>query len=194
MKRTKANIKDPLFRFFEREVNLGAKLLVDVRHDLVEILAVCKGEQKQSNNIRILITALTKAVIPQSWSRYPLPSTILTVHEWMQDYVERVKQLVRLAASENHRSEEVWLGGMFFPEAYITATRQLIAQTNGWSLEQLNMHVRLVDNDSPRESANFAIKGFTPDFNFLIQLYALYIFRIPSNRSCLQIAQSDSNH
>jgi dynein heavy chain 1 len=173
MKRTKANIKDPLFRFFEREVNLGAKLLVDVRHDLIEILAVCKGEQKQSNNIRILITALTKAVIPQSWSRYPLPSTILTVHEWMQDYVERVKQLVKLAASENHRSEEIWLGGMFFPEAYITATRQLIAQTNGWSLEQLNMHVRLVDNDSQRESANFAIKGFISDFNSLIQLYII---------------------
>lgn len=33
------------------------------------------------------------------------------------------------------------MGGMFSPEAYVTATRQLIAQSNGWSLEELNMHV-----------------------------------------------------
>ena len=32
---------------------------------------------------------------------------------------------------------------MFAPEAYITATRQMIAQTNGWSLEQLHMHVKV---------------------------------------------------
>lgn len=31
----------------------------------------------------------------------------------------------------------VWLGGLFIPEAYITATRQYVAQANSWSLEEL---------------------------------------------------------
>lgn len=37
MKRTVENIKDPLFRFFEREINLGANLLRDVRNDIIEV-------------------------------------------------------------------------------------------------------------------------------------------------------------
>lgn len=35
----------------------------------------------------------------------------------------------------------MWLGGLFNPEAYITATRQYVAQANGWSLEELAMKV-----------------------------------------------------
>ena len=32
-----------------------------------------------------------------------------------------------------------WLGGMFSPEAFITATRQQTAQSKGWSLEELEL-------------------------------------------------------
>ncbi|PIO56243.1 hypothetical protein TELCIR_22358, partial [Teladorsagia circumcincta] len=39
--------------------------------------------------------------------------------------------------------EEVWLGGTFSPEAYVTATRQQVAQANTWSLEQLHLHVMI---------------------------------------------------
>ncbi|VDN23965.1 unnamed protein product [Gongylonema pulchrum] len=37
LKRSVENIKDPLFRFFEREVNHGIHLLADVRSDLMEV-------------------------------------------------------------------------------------------------------------------------------------------------------------
>lgn len=63
MKRTVENIKDPLFRFFEREINLGAQLLRDIRHDLEEILGVCRAERKQSNETRALAFALQKGVV-----------------------------------------------------------------------------------------------------------------------------------
>jgi len=36
---------------------------------------------------------------------------------------------------------QLWLGGMFIPEAYITATRQYVAQANSWSLEELSLQV-----------------------------------------------------
>ena len=39
--------------------------------------------------------------------------------------------------------KSVWLGGLFQPEAYITATRQTVAHKNGWSLEQLSLSVAL---------------------------------------------------
>jgi dynein heavy chain 1 len=90
--------------------------------------------------------------VPQSWLQYAVPKDV-TAHEWVCDLIERVKQLDRFSKSDNLRAEPIWLGGMSFPEAYITATRQLIAQTNGWSLEQLTMHVISIGDNARTETA-----------------------------------------
>ena len=42
------------------------------------------------------------------------------------------------------QSLNIWLGGLFTPEAYITATRQYVAQANNWSLEELYLDVSVV--------------------------------------------------
>ena len=60
MRRTAENIKDPLFRFFEREVNTGSKLLTVVQSDLRDIIAVCETKKKQTNYHRQLISDLIK--------------------------------------------------------------------------------------------------------------------------------------
>lgn len=41
------------------------------------------------------------------------------------------------------QKESIWLGGLFAPEAYITAIRQAVAQSNQWSLEELRMHIEV---------------------------------------------------
>lgn len=42
LKRTAENIKDPLYRYFEREVNSGSRLLKDVIHDLDDVVLICQ--------------------------------------------------------------------------------------------------------------------------------------------------------
>lgn len=42
--------KDPLFRFFDREVKLGATILRTVRADLRELQEICSGEKRQGCN------------------------------------------------------------------------------------------------------------------------------------------------
>lgn len=42
LRRTVENIKDPLYRYFEREVNSASKLLTDVLHDLNDVLLICQ--------------------------------------------------------------------------------------------------------------------------------------------------------
>jgi dynein heavy chain 1 len=162
LRRTKENVKDPIFRFFEREINLGSRLLNEIRRDLKELLDICDGKHKQNNHTRELIAALVKSKqVPTSWKQYTTPKDVIA-HEWMNDLKERVNQLDRLSRSDNLKAESVWLGGMFFPEAYITATRQFVAQTNGWSLEQLNMHVRSVGNSGKgvdQGPTNFSLTG-----------------------------------
>ncbi|KAK2160261.1 hypothetical protein LSH36_137g05039 [Paralvinella palmiformis] len=133
MKRTIENIKDPLFRFFEREVNAGISLLDMVRRDMTEVMLICQGEKKPTNYHRTLISELAKAG--------------LTVIQWITDFSERIKQLQKISKSSQSvgssalKNLNVWLGGLFIPEAYITATRQFVAQANSWSLEELHLQL-----------------------------------------------------
>ena len=62
LRRTAENIKDPLFRFFEREVNTGHRLLMDVRHDLANVVLVCEAKKKQTNYLRSLTSDLAKGM------------------------------------------------------------------------------------------------------------------------------------
>lgn len=63
MKRTVENIKDPLFRYFEREVNTGARLLMDVRRDLLDVMQVCQAEKKPTNHHRSMMADLVKGTL-----------------------------------------------------------------------------------------------------------------------------------
>ena len=60
LRRTADNIKDPLFRFFEREVTSGSKLLQTIRTDLANVVQVCEAKRKQTNYLRSLISDLAK--------------------------------------------------------------------------------------------------------------------------------------
>lgn len=54
LKRTVENIKDPLYRYFEREVNSASKLLLDVIHDLNDVLLICQV-YLHPNQLQLLI-------------------------------------------------------------------------------------------------------------------------------------------
>ncbi|KAK1158695.1 cytoplasmic dynein 1 heavy chain 1 isoform X1 [Acipenser oxyrinchus oxyrinchus] len=165
LKRTVENIKDPLFRFFEREVKMGARMLHDVRQDLTDVIQVCEGKKKQTNDLRTLINELVKGILPRSWSRYTVPAS-MTVIQWVTDFSDRIKQLQQIsqAAASGGAKElkniHVCLGGLFVPEAYITATRQYVAQANSWSLEELCLEVNVTTSQNTvLDACSFGIKG-----------------------------------
>lgn len=123
LKRTVENIKDPLYRYFEREVNFGSKLLQEVIHDLNEVVAICQvcnnvyqyffdhlitfivcqqGEKKQTNYHRSLLSDLVKGKLPAGWRRYTVPSGC-TVIQWVSDFSQRVKQLQQVSQLVSQR-------------------------------------------------------------------------------------------
>ena len=71
----------------------------------------------------------------------------ITVIQWITDFSARIKQLQLISEASQQsgpsalKSLHVWLGGLFIAEAYITATRQYVAQANSWSLEELYLEV-----------------------------------------------------
>ncbi|XP_047193613.1 cytoplasmic dynein 1 heavy chain 1 isoform X1 [Scophthalmus maximus] len=165
LKRTVENIKDPLFRFFEREVKMGGKMLQEVRQDLSDVVHVCEGKKKQTNDLRTLISDLVKGILPRSWCRYTVP-TSMTVIQWVADFSERIKQLQQISqgaasgGAKELKNIHVCLGSLFVPEAYITATRQYVAQANSWSLEELCLEVSVTTAlGTALDACSFGIKG-----------------------------------
>ncbi|KAH7905070.1 dynein [Hygrophoropsis aurantiaca] len=147
---------DPLYRLFFREGGIGRKLLDQVRKDLGDVVKVCEGGLKQTNHLRTLMSSLTKGTIPSHWRRYKVPKE-MSVSEWIPDLARRLSQLDGITAMQKNLSDvEVWLGGLFFPEAYITATRQAVAHRKRWSLETL--HLRL-DIGRVNDPGAFIIDG-----------------------------------
>lgn len=78
--------------------------------------------------------------LPKAWNRYKVPEGI-PANQWVIDFSQRIKQLDEI---ERHivggaplQKMPIWLGGLFVPEAFITATRQSVAQANSWPLEKL---------------------------------------------------------
>ncbi|KAH8272311.1 hypothetical protein KR026_001466 [Drosophila bipectinata] len=135
---------------FEREVTSGARLLQTVILDLQDVVLICQGEKKQTNHHRSMLSELVRGIIPKGWKRYTVPAGC-TVIQWITDFsnrvqqLQKVSQLVSQAGAKELQGFPVWLGGLVNPEAYITATRQCVAQANSWSLEELALEVTITD-------------------------------------------------
>jgi len=73
----------------------------------------------------------------------------MSVTEWIPNLARRLAQLDSISGLDNLNNIEVWLGGLFFPEAYITATRQAVAHRKKWSLETLYLQLDIEKVNDP---------------------------------------------
>ena len=92
--------------------------------------------------------------VPSHWVKYKLPRGT-SVGQFIADLVARLGQLESVASDPASR-RAIWLGGLFQPEAYITATRQAIAHQKGWSLETLVMSLDLEESSGAEA---FVVQG-----------------------------------
>lgn len=162
MVRHAESYRDPLFRFFERENSIACDLLKTVRNDLSQLQLVCEGKLKQTNHLRSLLGLLNKGIIPQPWLRYKVPSNT-SLNAWISDFAKRLAQVEAIAKQQRLDQIPLWIGGLFMAEAYITATRQTVAQKNKWSLEELTMEVIVGDHSNTH---GFVIEGRSLYFPF----------------------------
>jgi dynein heavy chain 1 len=118
----------------------------------------------------VYIFHLVPGTIPNHWRRYKVAKS-MAVSGWIIDLARRLVQLDHIASLDNINNVEVWLGGLFFPEAYITATRQAVAHRKKWSLETL--HLRL-DIERVNDPNSFVVDGSF--FTLCILVQASYSF------------------
>jgi dynein heavy chain 1 len=159
MERDKSSINSPLFRFLDRETIIGEDLLVIVLNDLDDIHGVCNETVKPTNRLRMVMKKLSKGLIPDSeWAKYPMSSMEASI--WIEDFGHRIKQLANITANRIDRHDwahtPLWLGGLFSPEAFITATRQEVSQRLDCSLEELSLEITIGgEQEGKLESSEF---------------------------------------
>ena len=86
--------------------------------------------------------------IPDHWRKYKVHK-VMSVSEWIPNFSRRLAQLDYISGLSDLSNIEVWLGGLFYPEAYITATRQAVAHRKKWSLETLYLQLDLEKVNDP---------------------------------------------
>ena len=84
------------------------------------------------------------------WVSFIIDPTI-NLTSYIIDLQKRFEQFNRLIAARHYQNSGVWFGGLLFPEAYMTATRQFVAQRNGWSLEELELQTERYDGQALNE-------------------------------------------
>jgi len=123
----------------------------------------CKGAIKLTNHLRTVMGNLSKGVVPKDWQRYSLPDSI-SLTTWFVDLGSRIRQLDEISKSADFYQRRFWLGGLFSPEAFLTATRQAAAQANQWSVENLELSVQITADENAQGSAadqTFVVSGLT---------------------------------
>ncbi|KAJ3451774.1 dynein heavy chain [Anaeramoeba flamelloides] len=140
---SKDSIEDPMWRCFNIEIKKGQKLLKIVSEDLVQLSLLCKGRVKHSGYLKNLLKNLDQGLVPNNWKQYPIDEKV-GVDRWILDFGKRIEQLITICKSKDlGRAKGIWLGGLFDPTAFLTATRQAAAHAKEWSLETLQLQVSI---------------------------------------------------
>ena len=153
-------ITDPLFRFLERETTLCSQLLSQVRANLTEVEAMAEGRLQPLQELKNLARALHAGEVPKEWARR-YPALELNAALWLQDFRNRLEQLGTLARTDSWQRKGVTLGLMLFPEAFLTATRQFVAQATRRALDELELQITLAAADEQKQVGedSFLVRG-----------------------------------
>lgn len=117
-------------------------------------MQVCDGTLKQTNDIRGLLSDLTKGTVPSSWRRYRCRD--LAAGTWIADLTKRLAQLATILDSGDLGGSSTSLGLLFHPHGFVTASRQAVAHATNSSLEQLSLQV---DLEQTGGSGSFTVEG-----------------------------------
>ena len=154
--RTSTSLQNPLFRFLDREVNVASSLLNTVRNNLNDVKMMCEGTLQPLLELKQLAQVIYSGQIPKGWKRFNYWESI-DVSGWISDFKKRLEQFDTLMKTNDWQKKGVWLGGILFPEAFMTATRQYVAQNAQLSLDELDLKADIWD------------KGEVGDESFLME-------------------------
>ncbi|KAJ3322044.1 hypothetical protein HDV06_003645 [Boothiomyces sp. JEL0866] len=111
--------RDSISRFFRNEFDTAKKLYETVSSDLELILQILNGS------------------IPSHWLTFDSP--FKSLQGFLSEVNLKFKQTIEISKLVNPAESKIWIGGLFDPRAFLTATRQYTSKVTGVSLENLRL-------------------------------------------------------
>ena len=150
----------PLSTVLVQEVGRYNRLIALLSDSLENLSRALEGRIVMSSALETVADALFAGRVPKAWSvAYP---SVLPLASWMRDLGRRVAQLRKW--SESGAPRIIWLGGLAFPNSYLSALQQVHARrTPGTSLDALcweftvMVHNEQALSSAPRDGA--LVKG-----------------------------------
>lgn len=99
--------------------------------------------------MRSLVSALVKDAVPLAW-KHGLVQAGMGAARWVTDLIKRLTHLDgigKAGARTGLNAPPYWLGGLFNPDAFVTATRQHVARALSCSLEELHLSLGIGLNE-----------------------------------------------
>ncbi|PWA00630.1 hypothetical protein BB558_003315 [Smittium angustum] len=160
-----SDVKGPLQRVFGREYLTGYNLLNVVCDDLKQVIEVCSGKLKLTNHLRKLVSSILASTVPTHWLQVYTVARGIQISDWISGFVLRLGQVSSIISKaiafpddaslyKSSLLDSIWLGGLFYAEAFITATRQVAAKQIGCSLEELSLQMNLTEPRLEDRSSN----------------------------------------
>jgi dynein heavy chain len=122
-----------------QEVHRMNRLISAIRKDLKDVSLGLKGELTVTPYMEGIEGAIFLDGVPPGWGKILGPST-RPLGAWFADVTERVKFLEAWTA-DFALPNSVWLGGLFNPQAFLTAILQQTARKNQWPLDKVVLTV-----------------------------------------------------
>jgi dynein heavy chain, axonemal len=150
--------RTPYINVAFQEANRMNRLLSAISQGLKEVRLGLKGELTVTPAMEAIENALFFDTVPPGWGKVLGPST-KPLGLWYVDVLERVKFL-EAWIGDFALPSTVWLGGLFNPQAFLTAISQQTARKNEWPLDKVVLNVDVMKKfnredfqSPPREGA-----------------------------------------
>ena len=172
-------ISNPLFRFLEREVTVASNLLSTVRRVLKDVEDMAEGRVMPLQDTKKIAENIITNDVPKFWRKYVVPDQI-GLANWIKDLKHRVEQLTVISQTPDWQRKGINLGEVLFPEAFVTATRQYVAQIKSVSMDELQLRISFSDTDTVDDSS-FLVKN-------------IWIEGVNWTKSGLELSDDMTNH
>ena len=123
-------------------------LLVEMKSSLHEIQLALAGAVVMSEDIENMRNSIFNNMVPKLWVEKSFLS-LKPLSSWLLDLLERLKFMQNWI--DNGTPKCFWISGFFFPQAFLTGTKQNYARNHTIAIDKLAFEFVILDDKKPED-------------------------------------------
>ena len=127
--------------FVGQEIYRFNKLLVVMRHSLVQLQKAIRGDVVMGQELERMYSSFLNQKVPKNWTDQAYPS-LKPLGSWVKDLIARVEFIASWLTQGPRPS--YWLSAFFFPQGFMTAALQVYARQTQTPIDTLKFRTEVL--------------------------------------------------